>query len=167
MCRQLRYRLPPCPYDVGILMVVIVLALILALLLTGCVVGELSSVSPSTTEEYSASGVGVYEIRVGNSLYPKSRGASIGFQRYLGNDEEITGSFEWSGGDAVYYKWSLYVYAPDGSIVLECNGKDLKHRFQFTPTLPGTYKLEILKRDPRSRGLRLTIDPPDWERWGR
>lgn len=114
-----------------------------------------------------ADGVGVYEIQVGNSLYPKSRGASIGFQRYISSGEEVTGSLQWDEGDAVYYKWSLYIYAPDGSIALEWSGRDLKHGFQFTPTISGTYKLELLKRDPRSRGVQLTIDPPDWSKWGK
>jgi len=109
---------------------------------------------------------GVYEFEVGNSLYPKSRGASKGFQRYLSSGEEVMGSLEWKESYAVHYKWSLYIYAPDGTVALEWNGTDLKHQFHFIPTESGTYKLEILKRDFRSRGMRLTIDPPDWCKWG-
>lgn len=69
----------------------------------------------------------VFEFEVGNSLYPKSRGASIGFQRYLDSGEDITGSVEWRESHAIRYKWSLYVYDPKGNIALEWNGADLKH----------------------------------------
>jgi len=69
---------------------------------------------------------GVYKFGVGNSLYSKSRGASIGFQRHLNGGEEVTGSLEWEGNDPIRYKWSLYVYDPKGDIALEWNGADLK-----------------------------------------
>ncbi len=114
-----------------------------------------------------ASAPGVYDIEVGNSLYPKSRGASIGFQRYLDSGKEVTGSLEWKESYAIRYKWSLYVYDPKGDIALEWNGADLKHEFRFTALMPGTYKMEILKRDFDSRGAQLIIEPPDWDRWGR
>lgn len=109
---------------------------------------------------------GVYKFGVGNSLYPKSRGASIGFQRHLNSGEEVTGSLEWEGNDPIRYKWSLYIYDPDGSIALEWNGADLKHEFHFTALTSGTYKIEILKRDFPSRDAQLVIDPPSWNRWG-
>ncbi len=136
------------------------LAVISAMVLAGCTSEKTSG--PAV----DASAPGIYEIEVGNSLYPKSRGASKGFQRYLSSGEEVTGSLEWKESYAVPYKWSLYIYAPDGTLALEWNGADLKHQFHFTPTESGTYKFEILKRNFRSRGMRLTIDPPDWSKWG-
>ncbi len=139
----------------------IALAIIFAML-AGCI-SEKPSVPLPTTDALAP---GIYEIEVGNSLYPKSRGASIGFQRYLNSGEGVTGSLEWQGNDPVRYKWSLYVYAPDGSTTLSWSGADLQQQFCFTPTEPGTYKLEILKRDFPSRGARLTVDPPDWSKWG-
>lgn len=137
------------------------LAIISVVVLAGCTSEKTSG--PAV----DVSAPGIYEIEVGNSLYPKSRGASIGFQRYLDNGEEVTGSIEWRDSYAIRYKWSLFVYDPDGSIALEWNGVDFKHQFHFTATKPGTYKIEILKRDFDSRGAQLIIDPPDWNRWGR
>jgi hypothetical protein len=110
-------------------------------------------------------GPGVYEFEVGRSLYPKSRGASVGFQRYLNVGDEVRGSLEWNESYSILYKWSLYVYAPDGSTILSWSGSDLKHDFHFAPAAAGIYKVEILKRDFRARQARLTIDPPDWDLW--
>ncbi len=144
-----------------------------AILALGIVIGAMTMILSSCVIKNSARTTlepvptsGVYELEVGNSLYPLSRGASIGFQRYLNSGEEVTGSLEWRESYAIRYKWSLYVYAPDGSIALEWSGADLKHQFHFTSNSPGTYKLEILKRDFPSRGARLTVDPPDWSKWG-
>lgn len=136
----------------GLGAVAIVMTLILAILLTGCVTGKLSADPPS-----EATGVGGYEVQVGNSLYPKSRGASVGFERDLEPGEQIVGSVEWNEDYPVYYRWSLYVYAPDNSEVLDWSGSDLKHGFSFTAATAGTYRIELLKRD----------SPPDWNRWGR
>jgi hypothetical protein len=143
-------------------MTVLCLLFTLAVTTGGCF-----SRSPVAPPAIGSTQLGVYEFEVGNSLYPKSRGASKGFQRYLSSGERVTGSLEWKESYAVHYKWSLYIYAPDGTVALEWNGADLKHKFHFTPTESGTYKLEILKRDFRGRVLRLTIDPPDWNRWGK
>lgn len=109
---------------------------------------------------------GVFEFEVGNSLYPMSRGASVGFQRHLTIGQEVSGSLEWKGNEPIRYKWSLYVYAPDGNTMLSWSGADFEHDFRFTPTTSGTYKFEILKRDFSARYVRLTIVPTDWNRWG-
>ncbi len=159
MCRQVA-RL----YGQRIRVVVAILSLIPDMALAGCI-SEKASEAPLPAADSSAPGI--YEFEVGNSLYPLSRGASIGFQRYLNSGEEVTGSLEWRESYAIRYKWSLYVYAPDGSIVLEWSGADLKNRFHFTSNSPGTYKLEILKRDFQAGRARLTIQPVDWERWGK
>jgi hypothetical protein len=81
-----------------------------------------------------------------------------------------SGSVEWLADRAwakenhqIVYDWSLYIYAPDGSTIFSWSGTDLEHNFSFTPTMSGTYKVEILKGDYRARGVRLTIDPPDWQ----
>jgi hypothetical protein len=141
-----------------------VLVIIFAVALAGCI-SEKASVASLPAADSSAPGI--YEFEIGNSLYPLSRGASIGFQRYLNGGEEVAGSLEWRESYAIRYKWSLYVYYPDGSIVLSWNGADMKHNFSFTPVADGTYKIELLKRDLDARRVRLTIDPPDWDRWGR
>lgn len=131
------------------------------------VLGGCTTINPPATVAPAPTQPGVFEFEVGNSLYPKSRGASIGFQRYLTTGEEVTGSFEWEGNDSIRYKWSLYIYAPNGSIALEWSGADLKHQFHFTSNSPGTYKLEILKRDFQARRAQLAIQPVGWERWGK
>ncbi len=128
--------------------------------------GGCTTINPPAALAPAPTQPGVFEFEVGNSLYPKSRGASLGFQRYLTTGEEVTGSLEWKGNDSIRYKWSLYVYAPDGSTTLSWSGADLEHGFRFTPTTSGTYKIELLKRDFHARYARLTIDPPDWNRWG-
>ncbi len=138
----------------------IALAIIVAML-AGCI-SEKTSVPLPTMDALEP---GIYEIEVGNSLYPKSCGASIGFQRYLNSEKRLPD--RWSGRETIRYAISgVYVYAPDGSTTLSWSGADLKQQFRFTPTEPGTYKLEILKRDFPSRGARLTVDPPDWSKWG-
>ncbi len=111
------------------------------------VLGGCTTINPPATVAPPPTQLGVFEFEVGNSLYPKSRGASVGFQRYLTTGEEVTGSFEWEGNDSIRYKWSLYVYAPDGSTVFSWSGADLKHDFHFTPATSGVYGIEILKRD--------------------
>ena len=112
---------------------------------------------------------GVHESWVDYSLWPATRGASVVFERHLNTGQKVSGSVEWlpdrvwvKEGYQVVYDWSLYIYAPDGSTALSWSGTDLKHDFSFKPTASGTYKIEILKRDYRARGVRLTIDPPDW-----
>ncbi|MFH0769123.1 MAG: hypothetical protein V1932_06120 [Chloroflexota bacterium] len=110
---------------------------------------------------------GVFEFEVGNSVYPLSRGAFKGFQRYLNSGEQVRGYLEWKESYAIHYKWSLTVYAPDDSPVLNWDGTDLKYNFSFVAVVDGIYKIEIVKRDSPSRGARLTIDPPDWSKWGK
>jgi hypothetical protein len=141
--------------------------LVVVMVLGGCVTTNPLLTSAPTSVPRVALASGIYEFEVGNSLYPKSRGASVGFQRYLTTGEEVTGSLQWKGSDPIRYKWSLYIYAPDGSSALSWSGIDLEHNFCFTPTTPGIYKIEILKRDFPARRARLTIDPPDWNRWGK
>jgi predicted transglutaminase-like cysteine proteinase len=112
---------------------------------------------------------GVYEFEVDYSFWPATRGASVMFERHLNTGQEISGTVEWPRDRAwaqesyqIVYDWSLYVYAPDGSIAFSWSGTDLKHDFSFKPTVSGTYKLEILKRDYLARCARLTINPTDW-----
>jgi len=134
----------------------------MTMILSSCVIEN----SPRAALEPSPTS-GVYQFEVGNSLYPKSRGASIGFQRYLSAGEDVRGSLEWQERYSVRYKWSLYVYAPDGSMVRSWSGQELKNNFSFIPAAAGTYRLEILKRDFEARRALLTIEPPDWNRWGK
>lgn len=107
---------------------------------------------------------GVYEFEVDNSLYPLTRGASVEFERHLDAGEKVTGSFEWLESYAMVAGWGFTIYAPDDSIAFTDNGANLKHSFSFTPITPGTYTVELLKRDALARCARLTIDPPDWSR---
>lgn len=133
---------------------------------SGCVTtSSPASPIPSKAPEPQS---GSFEFEVGNSLYPKSRGASIGFQRYLSAGEEVTGTFEWKGNDSIRYKWSLYVYAPDGSTMLRWSGADLKHDFRFTPTMSGTYKIELASQKGFPCQVRLidSSPPPRLERVG-
>lgn len=102
-----------------------------------------------------------------------TRGATVEFERHLDTGQEVRGSVEWLADRSwakenyqIVYDWSLYIYAPEGSTALSWNGTDLQHNFSFIPTVPGTYKVEILKRDYLARCARLTIDSPDWERSG-
>ena len=140
-------------------MLIPVVAIVVAL-------GGCTTMNPPATLAPVLTQPGVFEFEVGNSLYPKSRGASVGFQRHLTIGQEVTGSLEWKGNEPIRYKWSLYVYAPDGNTMLSWSGADLEHDFRFTSTTSGTYKFEILKRDFRARYARLTIVPTDWTRWG-
>ncbi len=128
--------------------------------------GGCTTMNPPAALAPAPTQLGVFEFEVGNSLYPMSRGASVGFQRYLTIGQEVSGSLEWKGNESIRYKWSLYVYAPDGDTMLSWNGADFEHDFRFTPTTSGTYKFEILKRDFSARYARLTIVPTDWNRWG-
>lgn len=114
---------------------------------------------------------GVYEFELDYSFWPLTRGAWIEFERHLEAEQKVSGSVEWLAdrGRAeesyrIVWDWSLYVYAPDGSMALSWSGTDLEHNFTFTATEPGRYKVEILKRDYLARCARLTIDPPDWSR---
>lgn len=138
---------------------------IFVITLSGCSGGNppLAGGSVETQPTYAQ---GVYEFEVGNSVYPLSRGAFKGFQRYLSSGEQVRASLEWKEGYAIHYKWSLTVYAPDDSSVLDWNGTDLKHNFGFVVATAGIYKIEILKRDFDARQAQLIIDPPDWDRWG-
>lgn len=132
--------------------------------LSGCSEGnQLAGASGKTSPAYTQE---VYEFEVGNSVYPLSRGAFKGFQRYLNSAEQVKGSLEWKEGYAIHYKWSLTVYAPDESLVLNWDGTDLEHNFSFSAATAGIYKIEILKRDPQARDARLVINPPNWDRWG-
>ena len=140
------------------------LAIISAVVLAGCT-SERPSVAPLPAVDVSVPGT--YEFEVGNSVYPLSRGAFKGFQRYLNSGEQVRSSLEWKEGYAIRYKWSLTVYAPDDRPVLNWNGTDLRYNFGFVAAMAGTYKIEIIKRDSPSRGAQFTIDPPDWDRWGR
>jgi len=115
--------------------------------------------------------LGVYEFEVDYSLYPLTRGATVEFERHLDPGQKVSGSVEWLVDRAwakenyqIVWDWSLYVYTPDGSTTFTWSGTDLQHNFSFTPTTPGTYKIEILKRDYLARCARLTIDPPDWSK---
>lgn len=113
---------------------------------------------------------GVYEFEVDYSFWPTTRGASVEFERHLNAGQKVNGSVEWLADRAwakenyqIVYDWSLYIYAPDGSTAFSWSGTDLHYDFSFTPTVAGTYKVEILKRDYLARCARLTIDPPDWQ----
>ncbi len=132
---------------------------------SGCSGGN-PPVAGASVETSSSYAQGVYEFEVGNSVYPLSRGAFKGFQCHLNSGEQVRGYLEWEESYAIHYKWSLTVYAPDDSTVLDWSGTSLKHNFSFTPTTSGVYKIEVLKRDFHARRARLAIEPADWNRWG-
>lgn len=102
-----------------------------------------------------------YEFEVGYSAWPASRGASQTFERPLNAGDEINGRIEWPA--QMMYDWSLYIYAPDGSTVLDWSGTDSSHSFRLVAIGSGTYTIEILKRDYLKRKGMLTIEPPDWK----
>lgn len=149
----------------GIAVAVLSLSVLFVITLSGCG-GEDLSLAGTSGETSPAYTQGVYEFEVGNSVYPLSRGAFKGFQRYLNSGEQVRGSLEWKESYDIRYKWSLTVYAPDESHVLNRDGTDLKYAFNFVAATAGIYKIEILKRDPQATGARLVINPPNWDQWG-
>jgi hypothetical protein len=109
-------------------------------------------------------GTGVYETEVPFGFWPLANAASVKFERQLGAEEKVEGLVEWLGTDKIIMNWSLAAYSPDGAPVLAWSGKDKRHEFILLATIPGIYRFEILKRDTIARCIRLTIDPPDWEK---
>ncbi len=152
-------------YWSGISVAILSLFIFALITVSGCSGGNppVAGASVETSPTYAQ---GVYEFEVGNSVYPLSRGAFKGFQRYFNSGEQVRGSLEWKESYAIRYKWSLTVYAPDESLVLNWDGTDLEHNFSFSAATVGIYKIEILKRDPQARDARLVINPPNWDRWG-
>lgn len=104
---------------------------------------------------------GVYEFEVGYSYWPMSRGASVSIQRYITTRESVAGKIEWCGTSQIVYDWSLNVYDSTGTVINSWSGRDLSHNFNFTALTPGTYKIEVLKRDYFSRVVRITVKPTD------
>jgi transglutaminase-like putative cysteine protease len=110
---------------------------------------------------------GTYEFEIGNSAWPTTRGAYVGFDRQLLSNELVTGSLEWpkiaGKNQIITYDWSLNTYDSLGKLVYTWSGTNSKHDFSFKTTNTGAYTIEVLKRDYMPRSARLTIDPPDWE----
>jgi len=112
---------------------------------------------------------GVYEFEVDYSLYPVTQGASVQFERHLGIGQKTNASVEWLVDQAwsdpdydILNPWTFTIYDMYGTIRFNWSGTDLERAFSFTPTISGTYKIEILKKDYLARCARLTIDPPGW-----
>jgi len=116
------------------------------------------------TQQPSILPAGTHEVNVEVSSWPLTRGASESFVRYLNANERLTGTVDWLTPQSIVYDWSLYIYGPDRSVVLSWSGRDLRHNFSLTAVNPGTYTIEILKRDYFARRVRLTIEPAGWEK---
>ena len=106
---------------------------------------------------------GIYEEVLPYTIWPFADGVSIKYWRNLEAGEKVGGTLEWLGNDSIYFEWSTRITGPGDIVVLEWSGKDLEHDFEFLPAKTGIYKIEIFKRDIFSRGVRLIVNPPDWE----
>ncbi len=106
---------------------------------------------------------GIYEEVLPYNFWPFTGGASVEYWRNLKVDEKVEGMVEWLGDDNIYFQWSITVTGPGDAVVLEWNGKDIQHDFTFLPAKTGIYTIKIIKRDIFSRGVRLMINPSDWE----
>ena len=107
---------------------------------------------------------GVYDLNLWHSFWPLFPCASTQLERKLKAGDKVGGTVQWLGNDSILFDWSLIVYDPSDNILLDRSGVDAKRSLEFNALVPGTYRIEIMKRDYAPRNLRLILDPPGWSR---
>jgi hypothetical protein len=106
----------------------------------------------------------VYEAQIPQSFWPFVKGTSALYERKLEAGERVEGVVEWLGSEKIIFDWELSIYDSRGDIVLNWSGKDKSHDFSLKASAPGIYRIEILKRDFVARHVKLSINPPNWNK---
>jgi predicted transglutaminase-like cysteine proteinase len=113
---------------------------------------------------FPGSAAGIYEVNVWHSFWPFFPCASTTYERQFKPEDKIEGTIEWLGNESIVLEWTLNIYGPSGDTILTWSGNDTRHDFVVNALKPGTYKVEIVKRDYSPRNIRLVFNPPGWKK---
>jgi uncharacterized protein YkwD len=109
---------------------------------------------------------GVYEFESSVCYYPMDSGAADSIDCYCHAGQTITAevewlpySVEWPFNPLVLEDWSLNVYDKNDKMLFTWSGTESPKTLEFTVSLTGPYRIELVKRDNPARPCRLTINP--------